>query len=201
VVDDEPDILLALRVLFEDGLGGRVVVTTMPHVALMALGTKPGFDLVITDFRMPGMNGLEFLQRAKELHPETPRVLMTAFMDAKLRKDAVTLADVSLCLSKPFEPVELLKAAGDILGRTPAKGAAGPGGKAKERSPGRIPLFGASRGASKAAQEVELLTARCSVCGAQTIVDEGDWTQDRSGWMARPCFMTPACRGMIQPDS
>lgn len=196
VVDDEPDILLALRMLFEDGLGGQVVVTTMPHVALMALGTKPGFDLVIADYKMPGMNGLTFLQRAKELHPDTPRIFMTAFMDDKLRQDAVALADVSLCLSKPFEPVELLQAAGEILGAAPAPGAGGTGQGAPGRK-GRIPLFGAGPAASKS-PERELVTAACSVCGAHAIVDD-DWAQDRSGFQARPCFMTPDCTGKIQP--
>lgn len=64
--------------------------------------------LIITDFKMPGMNGLEFLEAARAIVPETPRMLMTAYPDLDITTRAINEAHIENFLAKPIEPEELI---------------------------------------------------------------------------------------------
>jgi len=78
-VDDEPTILNALRLAFRSGYD--VTVTTDAHEALEILKSKK-FHVVVSDQRMPTMTGVEFLSQARDLSPNTIRVLLTGYSDA-----------------------------------------------------------------------------------------------------------------------
>ena len=110
VVDDEPDILEAIRAFLQGSLGVDVVTADSGAAALEALRKTP-VDLVLSDYRMPGMDGLAFLRQAEELLPDVPRVLMTAFPDMQLAISAVNEASVSRFLTKPVDPSDL----GDLV--------------------------------------------------------------------------------------
>lgn len=109
VVDDEPDILevvsRALRHAFHDV---EVLVAEDPVVALTRLHDG-AVDLIISDYRMPKMNGLEFLERAKGLAPLAPRIMMTAYPDLDLAVKAINEQDVIRFLVKPIEPAKFLQ--------------------------------------------------------------------------------------------
>jgi two-component system NtrC family sensor kinase len=115
VVDDEPDILRSIKVYLEGALGIEVATATSGLEGL-ALLRSPGADLVVSDFLMPGMNGLQFLAAAMELRPEVPRIMLTAFPDLDLVAKAVQQAGICMFLIKPIQPMALEDAVRRELG-------------------------------------------------------------------------------------
>ncbi len=105
VVDDESSILDSLRILFKGegfdvatALGGRKGVEAIEN-------SKP--DVVLTDIRMPGSTGIDLLQRAKELDPSMPVILMTAQASLQSAMQAVN-EGAYYYLQKPFANDELI---------------------------------------------------------------------------------------------
>ncbi|WP_280509285.1 FAD-dependent oxidoreductase [Nocardia farcinica] len=62
--------------------------------------------VLIADYRMPGMNGIEFLEHAMDLHPYARRVLLTAYADTDAAIDAINVVDLDHYLLKPWDPPE-----------------------------------------------------------------------------------------------
>jgi thioredoxin reductase (NADPH) len=62
--------------------------------------------LLVSDQRMPGMAGVEFLERARELYPEARRVLLTAYADTEVAIRAINTARIHYYLTKPWDPPE-----------------------------------------------------------------------------------------------
>jgi two-component system, probable response regulator PhcQ len=63
--------------------------------------------LLMTDQRMPGEKGIEFLQRARRLHPQAARILTMAYFDPELVVRAINSGDISQCVTKPWNITEL----------------------------------------------------------------------------------------------
>jgi CheY-like chemotaxis protein len=104
-VDDEPRVLegiaLNLRKRYE------VLTASSGAAALDILGRTP-IAVVLCDMRMPGMDGNQFLQRARQLSPDTVRVLLTGQADLKSAMTAVNEGQVFRFLTKPCPPTVLL---------------------------------------------------------------------------------------------
>jgi thioredoxin reductase (NADPH) len=62
--------------------------------------------VLVADYRMPGMNGIEFLERAMDLYPAARRVLLTAYADTGAAIDAINVVDLDHYLLKPWDPPE-----------------------------------------------------------------------------------------------
>ncbi|WP_433563580.1 FAD-dependent oxidoreductase [Nocardia sp. CA-151230] len=62
--------------------------------------------VMIADYRMPGMNGVEFLEQAMDLHPYARRVLLTAYADTDAAIEAINVVDLDHYLLKPWDPPE-----------------------------------------------------------------------------------------------
>ena len=62
--------------------------------------------VIIADYRMPGMNGIEFLEQAMDLYPSARRVLLTAYADTGAAIDAINVVDLDYYLLKPWDPPE-----------------------------------------------------------------------------------------------
>lgn len=120
LVDDEAPILHALvRTLRRGAADGlwpplRTETFTDPAAALARAGEQP-FALAISDFRMPGMNGAQFLAALRALQPECGRVILSAHADFDGLTDAVNSARIARFLSKPWNDVELLAAVREQL--------------------------------------------------------------------------------------
>ena len=104
LVDDEPRILSALRrTLRREPY--EVLTAEGPVEALRAIESQP-LDLVMTDLKMPGMTGLELLERVAARHPRAARILITGgtevISDASLRA-----VGVRAVIAKPWDDAEL----------------------------------------------------------------------------------------------
>lgn len=114
IVDDEPEILSALRDYFLHRLKAEVEVARSGPAALRLL--PQGYDLLVADYRMPGMSGLELIVEARRAAPATRTVLFTAYKDQALAKRA-TEAGVDLVLGKDLLPMDVAQRILDLLAR------------------------------------------------------------------------------------
>ncbi|HEY7675598.1 MAG TPA: response regulator [Candidatus Methylomirabilis sp.] len=98
VVDDEPRTREAVALYLQD-LGYQVESTGDAQSGLEVV--RDGVDLVITDIRMPEMDGIEFLQEIRAAHPGLPVMLITGYPGPEASWDARQL-EATAFLSKPF---------------------------------------------------------------------------------------------------
>src|SRR5687768_15438474 len=107
VVDDEKNMRLSLEtIMSEEGYQYRAADSA--EEALKLLGQEE-FFMVITDARLGGMSGYEFLSRVKTKFPQLPVLMITAYATPKLAVDAIKAGAIDY-LAKPFAPEELLHA-------------------------------------------------------------------------------------------
>ena len=106
IVDDDELVLASLRNLLYLETGYELYVETNPSKALQLLSAKH-FDVVISDFLMPGIDGIELLEIAAEIQPEATRILLTAYGDGRRIRRAVR--DLGLhYMEKPWNNAEIL---------------------------------------------------------------------------------------------
>ena len=117
IVDDNNMGLSARRTILED-LGYAVHTSTTPHDALEQCA-KTVFDVVITDYKMPRMNGVEFIRELRKQHPTTPVILISGFVDTLGFNEATTGADAVIQKSAN-EVTHLIRTVARLL-RKPAK--------------------------------------------------------------------------------
>lgn len=104
-VDDERPILNAMRRLFRKE----------PYEMEFASSGEEGLELIqefrptviVSDQRMPGMSGIEFLSRVKELDPDTVRIILTGYTDLKVAEDAINQGEVYRFITKPWNDDDL----------------------------------------------------------------------------------------------
>ena len=110
IVDDEEDVRLVLEDLFT-GRGYRVSKACDGDEALEFLksadeGEIP--DLLLADYQMPKMNGIDFLTSSIEICPNAMRILLTAHGDLQVAVDAINQAQVYKFITKPWNNKDLL---------------------------------------------------------------------------------------------
>ncbi|MFZ2852751.1 MAG: HD domain-containing phosphohydrolase [Rhodocyclaceae bacterium] len=105
-VDDEPNILSSLRRLFRQS-AYQVVVANSGAEGLQALENEH-FDLVISDMRMPEMDGARFLEQVRARWPETVRILLTGYADIASTVDAINKGQIFRYISKPWDDNDML---------------------------------------------------------------------------------------------
>lgn len=106
LVDDELSMLLTLAANLE--LEGLEVETATSGALALALAREKTFDLVLSDVRMPQMNGVELFREIHKLHPCMPVILMTAFAMESLIEQAIHEGAFAV-LPKPFDIDQVLK--------------------------------------------------------------------------------------------
>ncbi|MEU4656913.1 FAD-dependent oxidoreductase [Streptomyces sp. NPDC023723] len=111
-VDDDPGVSRAVArdLRRRYGAAHRIVRAESGESALQALRElKLRGDLVaviLADYRMPRMNGIEFLEQAMDVYPAARRVLLTAYADTNAAIDAINVVDLDHYLLKPWDPPE-----------------------------------------------------------------------------------------------
>jgi DNA-binding NtrC family response regulator len=108
LVDDDELIRDSLKIAFANkGCSMRVAETA--EEGLQAIKEEQ-FDIIISDFRLPGMNGLDFLKLATVAHPQAVNILITAYRDEYLFTEAIRMG-VTEFIDKPFS----VKALAELL--------------------------------------------------------------------------------------
>ena len=106
IVDDEVRVLDSLEALL--AMDHRVRARRAPGDGPRAPGRASPWPLVISDQRMPGMTGTEFLAQCRAIAPDTVRVLLTAFTDADALMESINAANIYHFILKPWDPTELV---------------------------------------------------------------------------------------------
>ncbi|MDD5330694.1 MAG: response regulator [Sulfuricella sp.] len=122
LVDDEPNILSALRRLFaaqsfldSDDFKFQVETFDSPLQALQRADDGAAFDLVISDYRMPGMDGVAFLKAFKKIQPNAERLILSGYADLEALVGAINEAHIFRFIAKPWHEFELKSAVAQAL--------------------------------------------------------------------------------------
>jgi DNA-binding NtrC family response regulator len=111
LVDDETNILQALRRILTRAFRDEVLVESFvdPRAALTR-AAEAAFDVVISDFRMPLLDGVSFLKAFREIQPDTVRMILSATTDFDALVTAVNEAEIHRYLIKPWADDEVVAA-------------------------------------------------------------------------------------------
>ena len=106
VVDDELDMLMLLRMIIEDNSDYAVETTNNPSEGLKML-TEKDYHLVISDLKMPGMDGMELFDELQEIKPGVPVIIITAYGSLETADEAMKKG-VADFITKPFRKDSIL---------------------------------------------------------------------------------------------
>jgi DNA-binding NtrC family response regulator len=106
VVDDELDMLMLLRMMIEDSTDYEVETTNNPSEALKML-TEKDVDLIISDLKMPGLDGMELFDEVKDIKPDIPVIIITAYGSLEIADEAMKKG-VADFITKPFRKDNIL---------------------------------------------------------------------------------------------
>ena len=107
LVDDEDMVLSSLQSFLELETDYNLRTFTSPEAALEYTLAGP-VDVVVSDFLMPGMNGIELLSRIREKHPHAPRILLTGYADKDSAIKAINDIGLFQYIEKPWDNTNLL---------------------------------------------------------------------------------------------
>ena len=105
IVDDEPD---NLALLYRTLRGKYEIAKSTSPLAALEILKEGDFQCILSDHKMPEMDGVEFLKRCYEISPDTMRLLVTAYTDSGILIDAINYAKIYRYIKKPYNPEELL---------------------------------------------------------------------------------------------
>jgi EAL domain-containing protein (putative c-di-GMP-specific phosphodiesterase class I)/ActR/RegA family two-component response regulator len=105
LVDDEENVLRALVRLFRRD-GYRIHTATRVEDAFELLAREP-VQVILSDQRMPGTSGIEFLSQVKEMYPDTVRLVLSGYTDLATVTDAINRGAIYRFLTKPWDDEEL----------------------------------------------------------------------------------------------
>jgi putative two-component system response regulator len=106
-VDDEDYILRSLERLFGNA-GYKLLFATSGDTALDIL-VRQSIDIIVTDYRMPGMDGVELLKRAKVVSPSSLRIMLTGYSDIDVTIQAINEGEINKYITKPWVNADFLK--------------------------------------------------------------------------------------------
>jgi two-component system NtrC family sensor kinase len=105
-VDDEPNVLNALKRLFMDE-DYTVLTAASGQDGLEILKKEDAVQVVISDYRMPGMNGVEFLKEVRNQWPDTVRIVLSGYADTAAIVSAINEGEIYRFIPKPWNDYEL----------------------------------------------------------------------------------------------
>jgi len=108
IVDDEPVMLRLLTMLIKEKTPYEPVITNNPFEALQ-LAKEDGFDLIIADLKMPGLDGAELLEAVKRVHADVPVIIITAYGTTEMAMKILQKGAFDF-ITKPFKKEQILNA-------------------------------------------------------------------------------------------
>lgn len=117
IVDDEDMVITSIRAFLQLETEFTVNGFTDPEKAAKHLETSPA-DVVVSDYLMPKMNGIQLLAKSKELQPEAARVLLTGHADKQSAIQAINDVGLFQYLEKPWDNSQLLLVIQGAIERT-----------------------------------------------------------------------------------
>ena len=122
LVDDEESILKSLRRLLTltpctagDVTFKLTIDTFTSPLEALEKSRHVAYDLVLSDYRMPSMNGVEFLRAFREIQPDAARLILSGFADLNGLIGAINEAGISRFISKPWNDYELVSSIAQAL--------------------------------------------------------------------------------------
>ncbi|MCX7988368.1 MAG: response regulator [Thermodesulfovibrio sp.] len=106
IVDDEPDMLKLLSMILREKTPYDVITTNNPIEAVQLVKTTD-FDLIITDLKMPGLDGLQLLEEVKKKNEDIPVVIITAYGTIDSATEAIEKGGFDF-ITKPFKKEQIL---------------------------------------------------------------------------------------------
>jgi len=106
IVDDEPDMLKLLSMIIREKTSYEAVTTNNPLEAV-ELAKQGGFDLVMADLKMPGLDGVELLEAVKKINADVPVIILTAFGTVESALEAMNKGAFDF-ITKPFKKEQIL---------------------------------------------------------------------------------------------
>jgi len=131
LVDDEVKVLYSLSRILNEEEVADVKIVQNANQALDLIKNTPDLAVIVSDYHMPGMNGIELLEKVRENSPDLTRILLTGAADLEMALDAVNRGNIFRFLLKPcdsetflaavkdgFRQNELINAERDLLSKT-----------------------------------------------------------------------------------
>jgi DNA-binding NtrC family response regulator len=106
IVDDEPDMLKLLSMILREKTPYEITTTNNPIEAI-ELVKKEGFDIVISDLKMPGLDGIEIIDAVKKVDADTPVIIITAYGTVESASEAMQKGGFDF-ITKPFRKEHIL---------------------------------------------------------------------------------------------
>jgi DNA-binding NtrC family response regulator len=106
IVDDEPDMLKLLSMILREKTSYEITTTNNPMEA-KELAKQGGFDLVISDLKMPGLDGMEIIDAVKKIDEDIPVIIITAFASVESASEAIQKGGFDF-ITKPFRKEQIL---------------------------------------------------------------------------------------------
>jgi DNA-binding NtrC family response regulator len=106
VVDDEPDMLRLLSMIVKEKTPYDITTTNNP-IETVELAIKGGYDVVITDLKMPGLDGIELLNAVRKFDQDIPIIIITAYATAESAAEAMDKNAFDF-ITKPFRKEQIL---------------------------------------------------------------------------------------------
>lgn len=113
LVDDDYDIISAFHRNLRNHF--KISTATSGAEALDIIKENPPFAVVVSDYSMPQMNGIDFLMNVKKVSPDTVRVILTGYANLDTTMEAVNKGNVYRFLTKPFQTDTLIKTLNDCI--------------------------------------------------------------------------------------
>lgn len=120
IVDDQQTVLFTYQRLLRRHLPGTEVLVAGSAAAATDLVRERPVHVVLSDYWMPGEDGLEFLARVRELRPDARRAVFTAYVDPAVAHRALEGGLAEDFLAKDLEPALLVERVGRLLQDVPA---------------------------------------------------------------------------------